>query len=73
MRQVCDKGHVATQQCRGMEMKKTKTDVTELQTRLKRNQRLLYSAYIKIEELVTETQEARDWLAGRRLLRRQQW
>jgi len=54
-------------------MKKTKTDVTELQTRLKRNQRLLYSAYIKIEELVTETQEARDWLAGRRLLRRQQW
>ena len=54
-------------------MKKAKTDVTKLQTRLKRNQRLLYSAYIKIEELVTETQAARDWLAGVRLMRRRQW
>ena len=54
-------------------MKKTKTDVTKLQTRLKRNQRLLHSAYIKVEDLVTETQEARDWLSGRRFLRRQQW
>lgn len=49
-----------------METKKAKTDVGKLQTRLKHNQRLLYRACIKIEDLVAETRAAWERLVMRR-------
>jgi hypothetical protein len=55
---------------RNMLTKPTKTDLAKLQTGLKRNERLLQTAYVKIEDLMGEAQISREQLAASRLARR---